>query len=528
MTTCPGRKLATVLVAAALLGACSSGSAKSSTSGSSSSPASHVPTSLRVAFVADMGPPDPDIFYGTEGNMVTNSAYEGLLQYADNSTTIVGALASVPNISPDGLTYTFKLHPGVTFHDGTPFNAAAVAFSFARRTKINQAPAYMLVHVKSVDTPDALTVVVHLDQPVSAFLDYLASPFGPKMVSPTAITAHTTSNDEAQGWLTTHDAGSGPYELTSFVPSQKYVLTRYPGYWGAAPAFNEVDISILPDLTTQQLELESGQLDMIMHGLTPGDIASFAHKSGFVVHNYPTELKAMLFINPHAGAFATQAARDALEQALDKTSITKSVFGDAASVSTQIYPAGELPASVTTSTVPYDPSVLRRLVPTLSTKKVDIGYDATDPRNVKFAELVQLALQQVGLDATTRPIPIDQIFALPNHLAQAPSILIQTVPPDAAHPDTWARIYMSASGGANSLECVNPAVDKLLDAGLSATTTSAEYAAYGQAGNLLGQEGCFVDIADVQDSIVTRTGLAGFYHVPSMPWAFKLAALTNG
>src|ERR1700691_685558 len=101
MTSCAGRKFAIVLVAAALLGACSSGSAKSSTSASStsassSSPAPHLSTSLRIAFVSDMGPPDPDIFYGTEGNMVTNSVYEGLLQYADNSTTIVGALASMP------------------------------------------------------------------------------------------------------------------------------------------------------------------------------------------------------------------------------------------------------------------------------------------------------------------------------------------------------------------------------------------------------------------------------------------------
>lgn len=515
-----------MFTAAVVLAACSSGS-KSSSAGS---PTTAAPSAgpLRVAFLDDMGPPDPDIFYGSEGLMVTTSVYESLLQYADNSTTVVGSLADMPTVSADGLTYTFTLHDGVKFHDGTPLTSAAVAFSFNRRTTINQGPAYMLAHVKSVDTTDPRVAVVHLDQPVSAFLDYLASPFGPKILSPTAITANSVNKDSAQKWLQTHDAGSGPYALTSFVPSQRYVLTRFASYWGRAPAFNEVDITIQPNIATQQLELQGGQLDMVMHGLTAADVDSYRHKRGFAVHDYPALLKGILFVNPHGGAFGTQAARDALEQALDKPALTTSVYGASGTPSTQIYPAGELPASVTTSSVHYDPSVLQHMVATLPTKKVDIGFDPTDPRNQNLADFVQVALQQVGLSATTRPIPIAQIFDLSNHLDQAPSILIQTTNPDAAHPDTWARIYMSKGGGANYLQCVDANVDKLLDAGLAATSKDAVAQAYGQAGNLLVQGGCFIDIADVQDSIVTRTGLTGFSHVPSIPWALKLANLSNG
>src|SRR5258708_6010447 len=188
-----------VLAGAALVGAttalsaCASGSTPT---GAATTRATS--TNLRVASLADMGPPDPDTFYASEGLMVTNSVYEGLLQYANNSTTIEGSLADLPTVSPDGLTYTFKLHAGVKFHDGTPFTSAAVASSFARRKAVNQGPAYMLAHVKSVDTSDPLTAVIHLDQPVSAFRDYLASPFGPKMVSPTAIRAHSVGTDQAQ------------------------------------------------------------------------------------------------------------------------------------------------------------------------------------------------------------------------------------------------------------------------------------------------------------------------------------------
>ena len=62
--------------------------------------------------------------------------------------------------------------------------------------------------------------------PVSAFLDYLASAWGPKITSPTELAAHAVAGDQGQKWLQTHDAGSGPYEITSFVPNQKYVLKR--------------------------------------------------------------------------------------------------------------------------------------------------------------------------------------------------------------------------------------------------------------------------------------------------------------
>jgi peptide/nickel transport system substrate-binding protein len=164
----------------------------------------------------------------------------------------------------------------------------------------------------------------------------------------------------------------------------------------------------------------------------------------------------------------------------------------------------------------------------LPTKKVDIGYDSTDPRNQQVADLIQAALQGLGLQATDRAIPIAQIFGLASQPSQAPAILVQTTNPDAAHPDTWARIYMGEGGGANYLQCDDPQVDKLLNAGLSATTAATVDDADGKAGDRIAQDGCFIDVADVKDVIVTRTGLTGFYHVPSIPWALKLAALANG
>ncbi len=530
------RVLPALLASVALVAAgCSSGSSKSASTPSSggatsaaATSAKAAPTALHIPFYDDMGVPDPDIFYGAEGLMVTNGVYDNLLQYGQDSTKVIADVAELPKVSTDGLTYTFTLHQGILFHDGTPLDSKAVAASFARRTALNQGPAYMLAQVKSVETPDATTLIVHLKTPVSAFLDYLASPWGPKILSPTAIKAHTVGDDHAQKWLSTHDAGSGPYEITSFVSGQKYVLTRNDKYWGTKAIVPEVDISIVSSASTQELLLEKGQLDMITHGLPTKALADLATKKGVAVHSYPSTLKNMLFINPNKGAFTAVAAREALQQTLDKKTLTREVFGATGTPSTQLYPPNELPASSTTSVVPYDPSVLKAMVASLPTKKVDIGYDTSDPRNQEMANFLQLALQSDGLDATTRAIPIAQVFAISTHLDTAPTILIQVTPPDAAHPDTDARIYMSSTGGANYMVCKDPAADKELDAGLASTTEAGVIQHYGAAGNLLVKNGCFIDIADVQDSIVTRSNLTGLVHVPAMPWSLKLATISNG
>ena len=277
---------------------------------------------LKIPFLADMGPPDPDIFYSSEGLDVIEAVYEGLLQYnLDNTNTVVPLLATSWSISPDGLTYTFGLRTGVRFHDGTAFTSTAAKMSFERRIAVNGGSAYMLAAVASMDTPDPSTFVVHLKHPVSAFLSYLASPYGPRMISPTVLTTDA-GKDEAQTYLQTHDGGTGPYMIAQWVPNQQYTLQRFPGYWGPAPAVATIDIPIIPDISTQQLELTGGQLDMIVHGLTPQQLAPFEHNANFTVTSFPALYATMLAINPHKGVFADASVRAALVKGVDRNAIT--------------------------------------------------------------------------------------------------------------------------------------------------------------------------------------------------------------
>jgi len=350
---------ATLSIAALVLTGCGGTSSDSSSSSSSSTSASRT---LRTAFFADSQEPDPDIFYSGEGLQITTSAYEGLVKYTSDPTfKILPSLATKWTVSPDGKTYTFTLRDGVKFFDGTPLDSTAVQKSFERRTAVNQGPAYMLANVTSYETPDPQTIVINLSAPTSAFLDYLAAPYGPKVESPTAIAQHAKGDDLGQGWLKTHTAGSGPYQVSEWTLGQQYVLERNDKWWGPKPYYQKLIIKIMPDASTQQLELEGGDLDFI-HDQPPTALDRFEHKSGFRVESFPNVLKEWLEVNPTHGVFQNPELRQALRQAIDKKKILSDLFRGRGTLSKSFYPVGILDDPRAADDPKLDPSVLKAAV----------------------------------------------------------------------------------------------------------------------------------------------------------------------
>jgi peptide/nickel transport system substrate-binding protein len=529
------RLIAGLAVAVLALAACGGSSSNTSTvSGGGGGTGGTLPVGSRVlklAFNANMQVPDPDIFYEVEGNEVTTSVYEGLVRYKPDSAEIEGALADSWTIAPDGKTYTFKLHAGVKFHDGTEMNAKSWQADFKRRTDVNSAPAYMLADVTSTAAPDALTFVVKLKNPVSAFMDYLAAPYGPKAVSPAILTAHAGS-DFAQNWLKDHDAGTGPFTLSKFTTDVGYELTRFDGYWGTPkPYFEKVEISIIPDITQQRLKLESGELDMMIHGLPIADSESFRTNPKFQVLDFPVALKTVLATNPHKGPFKNRELAKALRTFFDKAAIVKEVYKTQAVVSTQMYPVSELPAGSAMDTDVYDTSTLTNLAKSLpdSDKNIDFAYSQDEGGTLpRLAEVLAAKLQAAGFKVTVRGLPIAEVFDLPNHPDKAPDLLLWTFNPDAEHPDTWIRIFMNGAGAINYLKCSDPQADADMDKGLSSISKADVQKYYGEAGDLIAASGCFITLADNREIVVARKGLTGFVHQLPTAYTIRLKDLKEG
>ena len=187
---------------------------------------------------------------------------------------VIPDLATSWTVSKDFKTYTFALRHGVTFHDGTAFNSAAVGPSFQRGANVNGGPAYMVQGIKSTTAMGQYSVKIVLDAPNSAFLDYLASAYGPRMYSPTGLAEHK-GKDFDQTYLATHDLGSGPYNLTKASVGSDYQLKSYTGYWGKKPYYSTVNFPVISDFNTEEIQFNGGQIAAILHDLTTSAIQSY-------------------------------------------------------------------------------------------------------------------------------------------------------------------------------------------------------------------------------------------------------------
>jgi peptide/nickel transport system substrate-binding protein len=507
------------LAAAIMIGGCGS-AAKTTSTGGTSGAASDV---LRIPYLGDMSVPDPDVFYDIEGNNVILSSYDGLLTYAPGTSTITADLASSWSVSPDRLTYTFHLRPGVHFHDGSPLTSQAVVRSFKRRLAVNQAPAYMLKPIASMTTPAPLTLVVKLAHPVNPFLDYLASSWGPKIIGPGALVTHA-GNDHGQKWLQAHDDGTGPFQLTDFSRGRQYVLTRSNNYWGAKPFFKQVLIKITPDIGTQQLELQNGGVDAILHSFPAANLGSLS--SNVKVDEYPSYLRLLLYVNTNKPPFNNPAVRQTLRAAINVPQLVSEAYSGTGTASTGPYPEALLAGQ---PALPYsaNPAAAAAGAKAASTKSITLGFTA-DESGVqrRVGELLQAALQAAGWQVTVKEVQLPQVYAYINNLKAAPDLLLQTNTPDAAHPDTWARIVFYSSGGLNFFGFKDTKVDTMLDQAVSAAPAKAT-SLYQQVGQEVINQNEIFFLGDIKNVFVVNKNLGGVEQVPAYPWTVTLAALTR-
>lgn len=163
--------------------------------------------------------------------------------------------ADYPEFSADGLTATIKLREGVTFHDGTPFNAEAVKYTIEliKDPDFGSLRASIAGSIDSVECPDDYTVVLHLSYEDGVLLAKLAHT-NSAIVSPTAQAAQD---------LMVQPCGTGPYKFVSSVSGSNVVLTRNDAYWGEKPAIKDVTMTIITEESTAIARMETGEADFM-------------------------------------------------------------------------------------------------------------------------------------------------------------------------------------------------------------------------------------------------------------------------
>jgi peptide/nickel transport system substrate-binding protein len=486
---------------------------------------------LRMPFLADMQVPDPDIMYEGEGVQVMESAYEGLVRYKPGTSEFLPSLAKSWTVSPDQLTYTFTLQAGVKFHDGTIADAEAWTKSFDRRGKINQGPAYMVAGVVKTEAPDPTTFVVTLKEPNNAFLHYLACPWQPFAVSPTAVAKNAVGDDMAQEWLKTHDAGTGPYIFKEFVIGSHYTLEAFPDYWGEKPVFKSIRIDITPSVATQKLQLDSGAFDMVTKGFAIPDVLAYEKNTQFAVVNSFGGVGEAIWLNPTSGIFANKALRKAMLTALDRKSIVDTAWGGLAKVQDAMWPELTLNPALAPFPSQVDTSPLKAIVPTLPSKKIDLAWSADGgaPRG-QMAELIQNQLAAFGLDVTVRTMPVAEEFDLPNQAPEKrPDMLVSFLGGDALHLDTTFRILLrTGAKPLNFYQYSNPELDKLMDDAVQQADWGQAQQIYQKCSQMIVDEAIWIPLCIPPNSTIAHSYVTGiednsFYSPIFWPQSLKRA-----
>jgi len=467
---------------------------------------------LKLGVLNDIGqPPDPDVYYSGNGLAITTNAYEGLVRYEPGNheaATVAPSLATEWEVNDDFTKYTFTLREGVTFHDGTTFDADAVEASFQRRLDVDAGPAYMVQGVKDVEEVDDHTVVVTLKEPNSAFLDYLASPYGPRMISPTALEEHA-GDDFAQTWLSTHSAGTGPYVLSKAVVGEGYELTYFDEYWGdLEPTFTTVVLPVYTEISAMQLELENGDLHALLSGVPTASRQKYLDSDSLEAFALPSFQVGVMYMNPNRELLADAEARRTLFEGIDWATLIDQVAGISSEPAQGYYPKGALAADDGSRKLVHDPAALEAWVGTLAPgTAIQIGYNAGGSDAEQMANLVAAQLQALGMTATVTSHQSSEVFGdFPEHPEDAPDVLIAPATwPDSNNAYMHGHVFWDPDGGLNHLQCADETTTKLLDEAL--TTGSEE--TYLEAGKSAYEAGCAPVFAWSTDFMVAQNWLEG-------------------
>jgi len=291
---------------------------------------------------------DPAQAYDYLGSQIVFNTAETLVTYAPDATDPSPELAaSMPDVSPDGLTYTFVLRAGVKFSDGTPFNAAAVKFSLERArdfgAKDPEAAGFLLSDIRSISAPADDKVVITLAQPNVTFLSRLAYSVA-SIVSPAAYAGHVPTGGETGPALTAKYktdtiVGSGPYRIVAYKERESVDLEANPTYWGTPPKTKRIRVRLFDKSSALKLALQGNEVDLAFRTLQPDEMAFFKNRPGFTVVEGKGSGIRYLVINVTAQPWDNVNLRRALAAAVDRKAIVDEVFKGSAAALASIVPA---------------------------------------------------------------------------------------------------------------------------------------------------------------------------------------------
>lgn len=382
-------------------------------------------------------------------------------------------LAESWTISDDGLHATFKLRPGVQWHDGAPFSAEDVKFTFDAILDLSSGSRLRsdFAAVERVVIEDSLTVRFDFHAPFAPFLTLLGYNAGilPKHL----LQGHPLT--DAVDFNRRTPVGTGPFKLVDVKPGASVTLERNPSYYGSAPKLDRVVFKVVPDLNAQVAQLRAGELDLVT--LEPANLASVQGVPGVEVLQVPVVQHVYVGLNVRRPLFRSAEVRRALGMAINRQAIIDGVLRGYAD-----QPRGTIPVVLkdyfadSLPPIPYAPdSSLAILARAGWTRGADgklrnagggelafeLLLDKGNPTREQSALAVQQDLGRIGVTVTLRTMEFAALVrdrVLPGTFDA--TLIWWTTPPD---PDQFAFYHTGQDN--NNVAWSNKGADSLLALG---------------------------------------------------------------
>ena len=321
--------------------------------------------------------------------VVYANLFEGLTRFSSDGS-ILPALAESWDISDDGLTYTFKLHTGVTFHDGSTFDAEDVKFSLdrARAEGSTNAQKALFADIASVDVVDPATVKVTLSKPNGSFLFNMA--WGDAV-----IVAPETAADNA-----VKPVGTGPFQFKEWVKGDHVELDKYAGYWGTPVKLDKVTFKFISDPTAAFAAMMAGDIDAFPGFPAPENLSQFAADPRFEVIIGSSEGETILAMNNKKPPLDNIKVREAIAHAIDRQAIIDgAMFGYGTPIGTHFAPHNPAYVDLTAQST-YDPEKSRALLAEAGIKDLTLSLKLPPPSYARRGgEIIAAQLREVGIAA---------------------------------------------------------------------------------------------------------------------------------
>ncbi|QPM90170.1 ABC transporter substrate-binding protein [Pseudooceanicola algae] len=481
------------------------------------------PGVLVVGQVAEPKSLDPAADTAVNDFRILLNMYDGLVRYKSGTLEVEPALATGWEISEDGTVYTFHLREGVTFHDGSAFDAEAVKFNFDRMLDEGHpyhdtGPfplAFFFSSVEEVAVIDAATVEFTLSAPYAPFLSNLAYPTG-LIVSPEAVAAGGADFGR-------NPSGTGPYKFVEWQSNTHVILEKNADYWDGEPGLDTVVFRPITDSNTRTAEMLAGGIDLMVE-VPPVSLGEFGGEA-FQVYEQAGPHVWFLILNAKEGPFAEKLVRQAANYAVNKTALVENVLEGTAEVA-----AGPTPPAFAWAynedlePYPYDPEKAKSLLAEAGVEAPEVKFFVTEGGSgmldpIAMGTAIQADLEAVGFDVTIETYEWNTFLGEVNPGLEGKADMAEmawmTNDPDTLPYLALRTDAFPDKGGFNSGYYSNPEVDSLLEQARVATDQEDRAALYKQMQVIVQEDAPWVFVANWKQNAVSSDAVEGLELEPS-------------